>query len=103
MREPAGLDTKRLFLTLRELEAATCLWLTWLLTFNSTWVTCDEAFCAQSLLVFFVDLHECTGDSEAKCLALTCITATCEVSLDVILLNYTEEVEGLLHDELNQF
>ncbi len=93
----------QVILTLRELEATACLWLTRLLTFNSTCITCDEAFSAECLLVFFVDFHKCTGDSEAKCLTLTSVTATCEVSLDVILLNNAEEVEGLLHNELNQF
>src|SRR5574344_2355530 len=120
MREPASLDTKRLsllslvspvilvllvflenlahliILTLRELEATACLWLTWLLTFNSTCITCDEALSTKCLLVFFVDFHECTSNSEAKCLALTRIATTCEVCLDVILLCNTAEVERLL-------
>ena len=90
-------------LTLRELEAATSLWLAWLLTFNSTCITCDEAFSTECLLVFFINFHKCTGDSEAESLTLACVAATSEVCLDVILFSNTKEIEWLLHHELYEF
>ena len=80
-------------LTLTELEAATSLGLTWLLTLYLTAVACQETFVLQLLLVFFIDLHQSTGDSEAESLALTCEATTVEVSLDVILLSNIKQVQ----------
>ena len=84
-------------LTLTELEAATSLGLTWLLTLYLTAVACQETFVLQLLLVFFIDLHQSTGDSEAESLALTCEATTVEVSLDVILLSNIKQVQWLLY------
>ena len=84
-------------LTLRELEAAACLWLSWLLTLNLTCVTCDEACLAECLLIVSIYLNECASDSEAESLALSCETATVEVSLNVVLLCNLEELEWLLN------
>ena len=84
-------------LTLTELEAATSLGLTWLLTLYLTAVTCQETFVLQLLLVFFIDLHQSTGDSKAESLALACEATTVEVSLDVILLSNIKQVQWLLY------
>ena len=82
---PTGLDTKLCpvgltLLTLTELEATTCLWLTWFLTLYLTAVACEETLVLQRLLVFGIHLNEGTGNSEAKCLALTSETTTVEAA-----------------------
>src|SRR3712207_3634085 len=84
-------------LTLAELEATTCLWLTRLLTLNGAAVACEEACILESLLVFGVDFHESTCDSEAKGLALACKTATVEVGLDVVFTINIEQLQWLLY------
>ena len=101
-RNPAGLDTKLALsssagLTLTELEATTRLGLTWLLTLYLTAVACQETFVLQRLLILGIDLHQCTGDSEAERLALTSETTSVEVGLDVILLSDLQQVQRLLH------
>ena len=53
-------------LTLAELEATTSLWLTWLLTFNDTGITSEEASLAKSCLRLSVNLDECTCDGETE-------------------------------------
>ena len=87
----------RMILALAELEAAACLWLTRLLTFNGTGVACEEALVLEGLLVFSVNLHQCAGDGETQSLALTGEAATVEVCLDVILLNSVEQKQWLLY------
>jgi predicted solute-binding protein len=52
------------------------------------------------LLILSVNLNECASDSKAKSLALTCETATVEVSLDVILLSYFKKLQRLLNNIL---
>ena len=105
-RSPKGLDTKRKssskgrILTFAELEAATCLGLTGLFTFNGTGVAGHEAFLAESLLVVGIDFNKCAGDSEAESLALSGVATSEKVHLDVVLLSHIEEVEGLLNDIL---
>ena len=61
---------RRKRLTFRELEALTSLGLTGFLAFNSTRVTGHEALLAEHGLIFGVDLHESTGDTEAESLSL---------------------------------
>ena len=46
-------------LTLRELEAATCFWLSWLLTLYLTSIASDKACLTECLLVVSVNLNEC--------------------------------------------
>ena len=106
-RSPEGLDTKRvtsckssIALTLAELEAAACLRLTGLFTFNGTRVAGHEAFLTKSLLVLGIDLHECAGNGETQGLALSGVTTSEEIHLDVILLSHIQQVEGLLYDIL---
>jgi hypothetical protein len=89
-----------MLLTLRELEATTSLWTTWLLTLNLTRVASEEAVILEVLLILSVNLNECASDSEAESLALTCETATVEVSLDVILLSYFKKLQRLLNNIL---
>jgi hypothetical protein len=52
------------------------------------------------LLILSVNLNECASDSKAESLALTCETATVEVSLDVILLSYFKKLQRLLNNIL---
>lgn len=79
-------------LTLTELEATASLGLTWLLTLNGTAVTSEEAMVLEVLLVFSVDLHQGACNGKAQSLALTCVTATIEVSLDVVFLSHLEQL-----------
>ena len=96
-----GLDAKRFsILTLTELEATTSLGLTGLLTLNGTGVASHEAFSTKSLLVISIDFHECTGNSEAKCLALTSETTTTEGYLNVVLFSNVQKSKGLLYNKL---
>jgi hypothetical protein len=83
-----------------ELEATTCLGLTGLLALYGAWVASHETFCTKGFLILGVNLYEGAGDGEAESLALSGITATEEVHLDVILLGNVEQVQRLLHDEL---
>ena len=69
-------------LTLTELEVSTSLWLTWLLTLDSTAVACQESVILQVLLVLSVNLNQCTSDSKTQCLALTSKATTIEVGLN---------------------
>ena len=90
-------------LTLRELEATTCLWTTWLLTLYLTGITCHEAFCTQGFLVFFINLDQGTCDCETQSLALTCITSATQCNFDIILLGYVKQVQRLLYDILQDW
>ncbi len=58
-------------LTLTELEVTACLRLTWFLTLNSTRIASEETLSFQSFLVFSIQFHQCAGNSETQCLALT--------------------------------
>ena len=87
-------------LTLAELEATTCLWTTWLLSLDLAAVACHETFSTECLLVLSINLHESAGNSEAKSLRLTCVTAAIEVNVDVILLGNVEQSQRLLNHEL---
>ena len=101
-----GLDTKHLrrkrknILTLRELEAFACFGTTGFLTFNNTRVTGHEAFDAECVLVFGIDLDESTGDGETESLGLAFVTAAVDVDSDVVLLNAIQGFEGLEYDVL---
>ena len=75
-------------LALRELELTTSTWLTWLLTLYCTWVTGHEALCLECSLVLRIDLHKCTSNTQASCLALTGIATALEVDLNVVLTLY---------------
>ena len=68
-------------LTLTELEAATSLRLTGLLTLNLTAVTCQETGVLELLLVLFVHLDKGAGDSHAQGLALASETAPSRFTL----------------------
>ena len=94
----SGLDTKRcpVGLTLTELEATTCLWLTRLLTLNLTAIACQESGILQLLLVILVDLYQCTSNGKAQSLALTSEATTVEVDFDIILLSNLQQVQRLL-------
>ena len=87
-------------LTLAELEATTCLGTTGLLTLYLTAVASHEAFGTECLLVLGIDLNQCAGDSQTQSLALAGVTATLQVNLDIILLCYVQQVQGLLYYEL---
>ncbi len=87
-------------LTLTELEAATSLGLTGLLTLYLTAVACQETSILQLFLVLFVHLDEGTGNSHAESLALTCKATTVEIHLNIILLGHLEQVQRLLHHVL---
>ena len=87
-------------LSLAELEVSTGLRLTWLLALNLTAVACQESVVLQALLVFSVDLDQCTSDGETQSLALACEAATIEVGLDVILPLYTKQLQRLLNHVL---
>ncbi len=87
-------------LTLAELEATACLWLTWLLTFYYAGITCEESGLAESRLGLGVNLDECTCDGETECLSLALVATTLKVYLDVVLLGNSDFVEGLLNDVL---
>ena len=91
--------TKKI-LTLTELEVSTSLWLTWLLTLNSTAVACQESLVLKCFLIFSVNLNQCTSDSKTQCLALTSKATTIEVGLNVILTFYTEQLQWLLNHVL---
>ena len=70
---------------------------TGLLTFYLTAVAGHEAFGTECLLVLGVDLNQCAGDSQTQSLALAGVTATLQVNLDIILLCYVQQVQGLLY------
>ena len=84
-------------LTLAELEAAASFRLTWLLTLNFAGVTGKESVVFQVFLIFGIDFHQCTGDSEAQSLALTCETASVKIGFDVIFLCHFEQCERLFY------
>ena len=102
MQSPAELDTKPILfrLTLRELEAATCLWTSWLLTLYLTCITCQEAVVLQILLILFVNLHQCACNGEAQSLRLTGEATAVQIGLDVILLCCLQQLQRLLYDIL---
>ena len=85
-------------LTLAELEVLTSLRLTRFLTLNLTSVTSHEAFCLQRSLVFRIDFHQRTSDSEAKRLSLTFEATAVKRYLDIVFLNYAEFVQRLEND-----
>ena len=99
MPDKGGIATLRphRILTLTELEAATSLGLTRLLTLNSTRVAREEACILQLLLIFCVHLDERAGNGEAKCLALACIAAAIKISLDIIFLSNLKQLQWLLN------
>lgn len=85
-------------LTLTELEVLTSLRLTRFLTLNLTSVTSHEAFCLQRSLVFRIDFHQRTSDSEAKRLCLAFEATAVKRYLDIVLLCYAEFVQRLEND-----
>ena len=90
----------RIILTLGELEALTSFGLTGLLTFNGARVAGHEAFNAQSVLVFGVNLNESASDSQTESFGLSFVTAAVEVHLDVVLTVGIEGVKRLFYDIL---
>ena len=80
-------------LTLAELEVLTCFGLTRFLTLNLTSVTSHEAFCLQRSLVFRIDFHQRTSDSETQCLCLAFEATAVKRYLDIVLLCYAEFVQ----------
>jgi len=84
-------------LTLRELEAATCLWLTWLLTLNGTGVASEESESLESLLVVSVDLDQSACYRHSQSLALTSETTSIEICLYVILAINIKCLQRLLN------
>ena len=102
MENLRSLDTKRYSsssrkLTFTELESAACLWTTRLLTFNLTAITCNETLSTQSALVFLINLHQSTGNSQTGSLRLTGETATEDIKFNVILTFNIQSLQGLLN------
>src|SRR5689334_15007629 len=74
-------DSKRL--TLRELEPLARLRAAWLLALDRAGVARQKTQVAQLAPVRFVERHERTGDSEAKCAGLARLPATVHVGADI--------------------
>lgn len=86
--------------TLAELEAFASFGLTGFLALHGTGVASHEALCAQSRLVFGVNLNQRTGDSQTQSFGLTFITAAAEIYLNIIVAVHLEGIQGLLDDVL---
>src|SRR5690606_27893262 len=64
-------------LTFRELEATTCFTLTKLLTLYRTWVTRQQVFLLQRIVILLgIFLHQSTGDTQLDSLCLPFRTTT---------------------------
>ena len=67
------------------------------LAFNCTTIARKEACVFQNLLVFGIHFDESSGDSKAKCLALTSETATVKVCFYVVFPISFEQQQGLFN------
>ncbi len=83
-------DSKVDTLTFGELEAFAGFGLTWFLTLYGTRVASHEAFSTKSGLVFSINLYESTRNGETECLSLPLITATVDMSIDIVFVGKKE-------------
>ena len=93
-------DSKVDTLTFGELEAFAGFGLTGFLTLYGTRVASHEAFSTKSGLVFSINLYESTRNGETECLSLPLITATVDMSIDIVFVGNFKSIEGLLNDIL---